>query len=151
MYRGRYEREAPPGYSGVAFAPPREEAAEKGLKSSPTPVESGAGDNAVLRDNNTYPFVSKASKDQRNEIKTLPRNFSGTGMAESEAIKTAKLCDAPEKEDGSQGYAELSSLFHRKVSLEDLLLVGTALLLATKDEKDEAFPMFALLLMLLGS
>ena len=162
MYRGRYEKPTPPGYSGIAFAPHREEAAEKSLKNSPTPVENGAGESQVQQDTNSAsrlleeilqsrPGAFKASEDRRNEIKTLPRNFSGTVKEDRDAYETAKACDSSKDEENREGYALLSSLFQRKVSLEDLLLLGTALLLASKEEKGEAFPMFALALMLLGS
>jgi len=163
LYRGRYDKPTPPGYSGIAFAPHREDqTAEKSLKKSPTPVENGAGEDQIRQDTNaagrlleeilqSRPRVSQPSKDSRNEIKTLPRNFSGAVQEESNAQETAKFCDSSKHDENGEGYALLSSLFQRKVSLEDLLLLGTALLLATKEEKGEAFPMFALALMLLGS
>jgi len=157
LYKGRYDKPTPPGYSGIAFAPPQEETAEKSLKNSPTPVGNGAGEDKVQQDTNSAgrlleeilqsrSRVSKASEDRRNEIKILPRNFSGTGREEGDAVESAAKPGHPSKHDeNGEGYALLSSLFQRKVSLEDLLLLGTALLLATKEEKGEAFPMFALL------
>lgn len=137
MYRGRYDKPTPPGYSGVAFAPSEAKDDEKTLKKSPTPVGSGAGDKAVK---NNAGRVQNGSIDPRNEIKRLPRDFSGKGEA--------KTVSSGEADDG---YAMLASLFQRKISLEDLLLLGTALLLATKEDRGEAFPMFALALMLLDS
>lgn len=146
MYRGRYDRVAPPGYSGVAFL-------EKQEENPPTPVENGAGEKQnqtqsrpILR-----PPFSGASVDRRNEVKVMPRNFSGTAKEtvkkEAQATPTASFDTFDKKE--LQG--SLSAFLNRKFSLEELLLIGTALVLATKEEKEEAFPVFALALMLLGS
>ena len=144
MYKGRYDKQTPPGYSGVAFA---EEAAEDAPvldnQSSPTPVENGAGEKkpTVCK---RAPFF-KGSTDSRNEVRRMPRDFSGT----SEERVTPSL---PTNEVAKAESVDLlDSLFRMKFSLEDLLLIGTAILLATKEEDSEAFPFFALTLMLLGS
>ena len=75
MYRGHYDRQTPPGYSGIAF---REKTEDK-KENSPTPVENGAGEmkgqevkNEILR-----PPSASVSADRRNEVKALPRDFSG--------------------------------------------------------------------------
>ena len=156
MYRGRYDKPTPPGYSGIAFAPESEREAEKHLKNSPTPVENGAGEEKGVKDTSfagrqleekqrTQSFHSKASEDCRNEVKAMPRNFSGTGKVEAMSVSSSQ-----DQENGD-GYAMLSSLFQRKISLEELLLLGTALVLATKEDKGEAFAVFALALMLLDA
>ena len=140
MYRGQYDRQTPPGYSGVAFQE----------KNPPTPVESGAGESQkqTERPPLTRAFFSGASADRRNEVKTLPRDFSG--MTESSTAKETQEIPtlASEKSDFNES---LSSFLNQKFSLEELLLIGTALLLASKEDKDEVFPVFALALMLLGS
>ena len=136
MYRGRYDKATPHGYSGIEFSlqDEKEEAGDKEVKNPPTPVENGAGDGCIRQ---SLP----RSVEDRNEIKRMPRDFSGA----------ATPVEAKESEEDKDGYALLSSLFQKKVSIEDLVLVGTALLLASKEENSEAFPLFALALMLLGS
>lgn len=147
LYRGHYDRQTPPGYSGVAFVNKQEE-------NPPTPVENGAGEmkNQIPNTPLARPPLSGASADRRNEVKTMPRDFSGaaqeSGRKETQAVPTASL--APKAEDKAL-YESLSAFFGQKFSLEELLLIGTALLLATKEEKGDAFPVFALALMLLGS
>ena len=145
MYRGRYDRPTPPGYSGVAFL-------EKQEENPPTPVENGAGDNQKNILNTPTPIsrppFSGASADRRNEVKTKPRDFSGTAnesaVREKEAVPTASV-------EKKELYETLSAFLGQKFSLEELLLIGTAFVLATKEEKSEAFPVFALALILLGS
>ncbi len=145
MYRGQYDRQTPPGYSGVAFL-------EKQEENPPTPVENGAGEDQKHVQNTPTPIsrppFSGASADRRNEVKRKPRDFSGTagesGGREKEAVPTASV----EKKELNES---LSAFLGQKFSLEELLLIGTAFVLATKEEKSEAYAVFALALMLLGS
>ena len=145
MYRGRYDRQTPPGYSGVAFSKKQEE-------NPPTPVENGAGEDSKQIENTPTPIsrppCSGASADRRNEVKRKPRDFSGTAETsvggEKEAVPTASV-------EKKALYESLSAFLEQKFSLEELLLIGTAFVLATKEEKNEAFPVFALALMLLGT
>ncbi|MBR6769285.1 MAG: hypothetical protein IKM34_07355 [Clostridia bacterium] len=150
VYRGRYDRQTPPGYSGVAFSEKQEDKREN----SPTPVENGAGENKQKMQNMkrmlSRPPFSGASTDRRNEIKTKPRDFSGT-VKESAAGAKEMQVPAAASVDKKDLYESLSSFLEQKFSLEELLLIGTALVLATKEEKGEVFPVFALALMLLGS
>ena len=140
MYRGRYDKPTPPGYSGIAFAP-REEVEEKRVKNPPTPVENGAGDEYAKQKTQVLDQARQGAPlaDRRNEIKTPPRNFAGASQP----------CGSEETERSGEGLDWLSSLFRQKVSLEELLLLASALLLATKEEKSESFAVFALALMLL--
>lgn len=142
MYRGHYDRQTPPGYSGIAF---REKIEDK-KENSPTPVENGAGEmkgqevkNEILR-----PPSASVSADRRNEVKALPRDFSGV-------MKTFSEEQASESKEAEAFFKNLSSFMEKKFSLEELLLLGTALLLATREEKSEAFPVFALALTLLAT
>ena len=74
----------------------------------------------------------------------MPREFSG-------------VVETQEKNTEQKGAAEtellsgISAFLTQKFSLEELLLLGTAFLLATKEEKKEAFPVFALALMLMDT
>lgn len=140
MYRGRYDKPTPPGYSGIAFAP-RGESEEKSVKNPPTPVENGAGDESLKQRTKVVDKARQAAPlaDHRNEIKTPPRHFASVSQP----------CVSEASEQSGEDYAWLSSLFRQKVSLEELLLLGSALLLATKEEKSESFAIFALALMLL--
>lgn len=142
MYRGQYNRPTPPGYSGVAFPQKQEEEQEN----APTPVGNGAGEinGQKMKNEILHPPSASASIDRRNEVKAMPREFSG-------------VVETQEKNTEQKGAAEtellsgISAFLTQKFSLEELLLLGTAFLLATKEEKKEAFPVFALALMLMDT
>ena len=136
MYRGRYDRQTPPGYSGVAFSEKQEDKREN----SPTPVENGAGENKQQMQNTqrmiSRPPFSGASTDRRNEVTTKPRDFSGTVKESAEGEKETQVPTAASV-DKKDVYESLSSFLEQKFSLEELLLIGTALVLANKEEKRE--------------
>lgn len=146
MYRGCYDRQTPPGYSGVAFGKNADEKREN----SPTPVENGAGEpkTSVTEPPHVNSLFSGASADRRHEVTVMPRDFSGTANEIDEQKENADPTIMSEK---PVWFSELSSFFTRKYSLEELLILGTALLLATKEEKEETFPILALALLLLSS
>ena len=120
----------------------------------------------------TRPPLSEVTEDTRNQIRTLPRDFSGTSgdtsgegreqnelpltqqaFSKSEAIETARsksYAEAKAKIKGETLGEVIGSLFKTPFTLEELLLVGVALLLTTKEEGDEALPILGLALMLLG-
>lgn len=142
MYRGHYDRQTPPGYSGIAFREKQEDKKEN----PPTPVENGAGEMKGQEEKNEmiHPPSASASIDQRNEVKALPRDFSGV-------LRTIAGDQPQENKEAEAFFKSLSSFMEKKFSLEELLLLGTALLLATREEKSEAFPVFALALTLLAT
>ena len=142
MYRGRYEKTAPPGYRGVAFADLERESASEDQKSTPTPLEkNGAGEEPQKESFfHPHPPRHEASTDRRNEVKRVPRDFSGTG-------------DAPPTETSAKEsdlQTLLASLLEKRFSLEEFLLMGVALVLALKDKDSEDLPLWAVALMLLG-
>ena len=153
MYIGRYQKQTPIGYSGTAFAKAESEdrpqakveakaeveaempLAEEEKKIAPAPAKGGAGEESVR----------ESAKEEPKEVPKyrLPCDFAA-------AKSMARESEKPKREEEKEKKNLLYELLQGEFSLEDLLFMGAALLLLTKDEAEGDMPLLALLLLLLG-
>ena len=132
--------------AAASFAPPDAEEssfAAKGLEAS------DFGKNTALPDNSRFPAPDSFGGMNIGPDSSGPELFGlpQTGPSEDSGPSDSRFGKAPSEKGG---LSFLKNLIHTRFSLEDLLIMGIALLLASGQADDEVLLLFGLLLVLMG-